>query len=114
MAELQVLSEQQLTKELANLSQWEVREGWLRRTFVTPGWPHTMQLVQAIGFLAEAAWHHPDLRVGYAKVTVLLQTHKMGGITEMDVALARKIDEMAVWKPEKSSPLDGFPKNWVR
>ena len=89
-------------------------DGWLRRTFVTPGWPHTMQLVQAIGFVAEAAYHHPDLRVGYAKVTVMLQTHKVGGITGMDFALATKIDEVAFWKPEDSSPLDGFPKNWIR
>ena len=114
MAELQVLSEQQLTAELESLSDWEVRDGWLRRTFTTPGWPHTMQLVQAIGFLAEAAWHHPDLRVGYAKVTVMLQTHKVGGITAMDVALARQIDQLATWKPDDASPLDGFPKNWVR
>ena len=109
-----VLSESELDEALQQLDGWEVRDGWLRRTFVTPGWPHTMQLVQAIGFVAEAAYHHPDLRVGYAKVTVMLQTHKVGGITGMDIALATKIDEVAFWKPEDSSPLDGFPKNWIR
>ena len=29
-------------------------------------------------------------------------------------ALARRIDDVALWKPDESSPLEGFPKNWVR
>ena len=114
MSELNVLSDADLAEALKWLPDWEIRDGWLRRTFVTPGWPHTMQLVQAIGFIAEAAWHHPDLRVGYAKVTVMLQTHKVGGITAMDTELASRIDALALWKPDDSSPLDGFPKNWIR
>ena len=111
---LEVLPDDQLQKSLEGLPEWEIRDQWLRRTFVTPGWPHTMQLVQAIGFLAEAAWHHPDLQVGYAKVTVMLQTHKVGGITAMDVELAERIDQLALWKPAEDSALDGFPKKWVR
>ena len=111
---MDLLSEQTIATALKSLPQWEVRDGWLRRRFVTPGWPHTMQLVQAIGFLAEAAWHHPDLHVGYAQVVVLLQTHKAGGITALDVELAQKIDQLATWQPDDAGALEGFPKNWVR
>lgn len=111
---MEKLSKSQLDEALASLPDWQVEDDWLRRRFTTPGWSHTMMLVQAIGFLAEAANHHPDLRVGYAKVTVLLQTHKVGGITAMDVELASKIDELAVWQPPSDSPLDGFPKKWIR
>jgi pterin-4a-carbinolamine dehydratase len=73
-----------------------------------------MMLVQAIGMLAEAAWHHPDLEVGYAQVVVKLQTHRVRGITEMDLALAQRIEEIALWRPPQDSPLEGFPKNWIR
>jgi pterin-4a-carbinolamine dehydratase len=73
-----------------------------------------VQLVSAIGHLAEAAWHHPDLNVGYAQVTVKLQTHRVRGITRLDVELARKIEEVVTWKPGSGSALDGFPKNWIR
>ena len=113
MADDRVLSESELQQVLGELPQWEIREGWLRRTYTTPGWPHTMALVQMIGYLAEAAWHHPDLKVGYAKVSVLLQTHRVRGITRSDVELARKIDQVALWKPGADSALEGFPKNWV-
>jgi 4a-hydroxytetrahydrobiopterin dehydratase len=114
MAEDVVLSEAQIQGALKALPGWEVREGWLRRKYVTPGWGHTLMLANAIGYVAEAAWHHPDLELGYAQVVVKIQTHRVKAITESDVALARRIDEVATWKPEEWSPLSGFPKNWVR
>lgn len=113
MASDVILTDVELQSALAELPGWEIREGWLRRTYKTPGWPHTLLLAQTIGYLAEAAWHHPDLSLGYAQVTVKLQTHRVHGITLMDVALAKKIHEVVLWKPEPDSPLDGFPKNWV-
>jgi 4a-hydroxytetrahydrobiopterin dehydratase len=110
----EVFSEESLAKVLEGLPGWEVREGWLRKKFVTPGWPHTLLLANTIGYLAEAGWHHPDLSLGYAQVIVKLQTHSARGITAKDVELARKIDEVVLWKPAEGSALDGFPKNWVR
>lgn len=44
MAEDHVLTEVELQDTLRDLPGWEVRDGWLRRTFNTPGWPHTMLL----------------------------------------------------------------------
>jgi 4a-hydroxytetrahydrobiopterin dehydratase len=109
-----VLTAEQLQTALASLPGWEVRDNWLRRKYGTPGWPHTLMLVNAIGYVAEAAWHHPDLEVGYAQVVVKVQTHRVKAITESDVALARRIEDVALWKPEAGSPLSGFPKNWVK
>jgi 4a-hydroxytetrahydrobiopterin dehydratase len=114
MAEDVVLDEAGLKKALTGLPNWEVRDGWLRRKFTTPGWPHTLMLVNTIGYVAEAAYHHPDLEVGYAQVVVKIQTHRVRAITESDVALARRIEDVALWKPEAGSPLGGFPKNWVK
>jgi 4a-hydroxytetrahydrobiopterin dehydratase len=112
MSEDHILTEEELGAALQRLPGWEVQEGWLRRTYNTPGWTHTMLLVQTIGYLAEAAWHHPDLSVGYAKVTVKLQTHRVRAITQSDVELAARIDEVVLWKPSGGA-LAGFPKRWV-
>jgi 4a-hydroxytetrahydrobiopterin dehydratase len=114
MAEDNVLSEQEIRSRLADLPEWELRDGWIRRKYVTPGWPHTLMLVGAIGYRAEGAFHHPDLNVGWAQVVVKLQTHSAGGVTEKDVLLAHDIEALATWLPEKPSPLDGFPKKWIR
>ena len=107
-------SEQEIQKKLEGLPGWELRDGWIRRSFKTPGWPHTLMLVNAIGFRAEAAFHHPDLNVGWASVTVKLQTHSAGGVTDKDFALAREIEDLATWLPEKGGALEGFPKKWIR
>ena len=89
------------------------RDGWLRRQYNTPGFAHTIMLINTVGYLAEAAWHHPDLSAGYAHLTVKLQTHRVRAVTTHDTELARKIDEVVTWLPGEESPLDGFPKKWI-
>ncbi len=95
------------------LEGWYLEEGWLRRKYTTDGWPTTLMLVNAIGFLCEAADHHADLAVTWGKVWVKLKTHSAGGLTDKDFALARKIEELALWRPEPGSPLRGTPRAWV-
>ena len=112
--DLTPFTDEEIQSRLPDLPNWELRDGWIRRSFTTPGWPHTLMLVNAIGYRAEAAFHHPDLEVGWARVVVKLQTHSAGGVTELDFALAREIEALATWQPGDDSPLDGFPKKWVR
>ena len=97
-----------------NLPEWKLEDGWLRRKFSTDGWPTTLMLVNAIGFLCEAAWHHADLSVTWGKVWVKLKTHSAGGITDKDFALARKIEEIVLWRPEPGGPLEGTPNPFVK
>jgi 4a-hydroxytetrahydrobiopterin dehydratase len=96
------------------LTEWYLEDGWLRRKFSTDGWPTTLMLVNAIGYLCEAAWHHADLSVTWGKVWVKLKTHSAGGITDKDFALARKIEEVVLWRPEPGSPLEGTPNKFVK
>lgn len=100
-------------KETA-LTDWYLEEGWLRRKYTTDGWPTTLMLTNAIGYLCEAAWHHADLSITWGKLWVKLQTHSAGGITDKDFALARKIEDAVLWRPEKGSPLDGTPNKFVQ
>ena len=108
-----VLTEAELAAALNSLPGWEIRDGWLRRTFATPGWPHSILLVNTIALIAESGWHHPDLNVGYAQVTVKLQTHRVHGITNKDIELARRIEEVVLWQPQAGAALTGFPKKWI-
>src|SRR5947209_6425038 len=109
-------TDEQVAAKLAEhgLAGWTLDDGWLRKKFTTDGWPTTLMLVNAIGYMAEAAWHHPDLAVTWGKVWVKLKTHSAGGITDKDFALARRIDEVALWKPPAGSPLEGVPHKFVK
>jgi 4a-hydroxytetrahydrobiopterin dehydratase len=112
---LQVYAEAEIPAKLAEhgLTDWYLEDGWLRRKYSTDGWPTTLMLVNAIGYLAEAAYHHPDLAVTWGKVWVKLKTHSAGGITDKDFALAGKIEETVLWRPESGSPLSGTPNKFV-
>jgi 4a-hydroxytetrahydrobiopterin dehydratase len=63
--------------------------------FRTGSFAKGLALVDAIGELAEAANHHPDIDFWYGGVTVRLRTHSEGALTERDVALARQISDAA-------------------
>jgi len=103
-----------IAEKLKDLPGWFYENGWIRRNYKTDGWPTTLMLVNTIGFLAEAAYHHPDLAVTWAKVTVKLSTHSAGGITDKDLELARKFDEAALWRPSGSALGTGTPNKFVR
>ena len=100
-----------LEKELPG---WKLQDGWIRRKYGTDGWPTTLMLVNAIGFLSEAAYHHPDLEVTWGKLWVKLKTHASGGITERDFALAKEIEKHALWRPATGSAMEGTPNKFVK
>ncbi len=100
---------QRLEKELP---KWYLEDGWIRRKYKTEGWKGTLMVVNTIGHLAEAAWHHPDLTVSYAFVIVKLISHDAKGITDRDFELARKIEDVIQWQPGKEGgALSGTPND---
>src|SRR5881398_1844500 len=77
-------SDAQIEAKLKDFPGWWYEDGWIRRNYKTDGWPTTLMLVNAIGYVAEAAYHHPDLSVTWGRVIVKLQNHAAGGITDKD------------------------------
>ena len=106
--------EAQIAERLRELPGWYFEDGWIRRVYKTDGWQTTLMLVNTIGYLAEAAYHHPDLSVTWARITVKLATHSAGGITDKDFDLARKIEEVVLWRPQPGAALTGTPNKFVR
>lgn len=81
------------------LPHWYLENGWIRRKYKTSSWKSTLMVVNTVGHLAEAAFHHPDLTVSYAFVIVKLVNHAAKGITDKDFELAMKIEEVVMWQP---------------
>lgn len=112
---LATLSDDEVTTRLrSDLPGWSLVEGQIERTYRTPGWPTTLMLVNAIGYIAEAADHHPDLAVGWDSVRVRLRTHHADGISRKDLELAKKVEESALWRPGEDSALAGSPRPLAR
>ena len=108
----EVYSPEEIGERLqSELPAWYFEDGWIRRKYRTSGWKSTLMVVNTVGHLAEAAWHHPDLNVSYAFVIVKLVNHAAKGVTDKDFELARKIEEVLTWRPgaQPGSALEGTP-----
>src|SRR4029079_748663 len=106
-------NDSEINERLKELPGWYYEDGWIRRVYKTDGWPTTTMLVNAVAYLAEAAYHHPDLTVTWGRIVVKLQNHAAGGITDKDFELALKIEEVVLWRPQGGA-LEGTPNKWVR
>ena len=94
------------------LPHWSLVDGSIRRRYRTGGWKGTLMVINAVGHLAEAAWHHPDIAASYAWVEVRLTTHDANGITDKDFALAGKIEAFVQWRPgAEDGGLEGTPSD---
>lgn len=81
---------------LAELPDWHVENPGIAATFETGSFARGVALVDAIGVLADAADHHPDIELTYPRVKVRLVTHDSGmHVTTRDTALAAKISAVA-------------------
>ncbi|WP_024880991.1 4a-hydroxytetrahydrobiopterin dehydratase [Methylosinus sp. LW3] len=111
-AEERAYSPEEITARLAaELPHWRLENGWIRRKFKTHGWKGTLMVVNTVGHLAEAAWHHPDIAASYAWVELKLMTHTAKGVTDKDFELAHKIEDVVSWRPGKEGgALEGTPE----
>jgi 4a-hydroxytetrahydrobiopterin dehydratase len=99
----------------ASLPHWYYEDGWIRRKYRTNSWKGTLMVINTVGHLAEAAWHHPDITASYAWVEVRLMNHAAKGVTDKDFELARKIEEVVSWQPgTEGGALEGTPDKDAR
>ena len=89
------LTNEQISQRLSALPGWSVSQGLLTKTYTVRSFAHGVLFLGAIGQLAEAANHHPDVNLhDYSQVTVSLATHSEGGLTEKDFNLAGQIEAL--------------------
>jgi 4a-hydroxytetrahydrobiopterin dehydratase len=79
----------------AEVPQWNVADGRLRRRFVFRGFPASIRFVDEMARIAEHEGHHPVFTVDIDKVDVALWTHAIGALSENDFILAAKLDRAA-------------------
>jgi 4a-hydroxytetrahydrobiopterin dehydratase len=91
------LTRDQAARYRSQLPDWELLDDarQSRRTCRFKNFRDALALVRAVGELAEAEGHHPEIGFGWSHATVLLQTRKIKGLHENDLILAARIDRLA-------------------
>jgi 4a-hydroxytetrahydrobiopterin dehydratase len=90
MADL--LSEEDIDAQLPD--GWDREDDEIRRTFEFDAYLDGVGFAAAAGGLAQEAFHHPELRIGWREVEIRLRTHDAGGITEKDIELAGRFNDV--------------------
>ena len=92
--ERRILKADELSDAIATLDGWTVDGIILRKQLKFENFAKALEFVNRVGAIAEAADHHPDITFGWGYADLELTTHDRGGITDVDIALATKIDQM--------------------
>ena len=76
--------------------QWNEKDNTITKTFEFSSYLDGIDFVNEVAILSEQENHHPDITIGYCKVTVSLTTHDAGSLTEKDYKLAKLIDDLNI------------------
>ena len=89
-----MLPKEELDRAIGELPGWMPKGNAIQKTYKHESFAEAIVFVNAVAHLAELANHHPDIDIRYKNVTITLTTHDQGGITDKDVNLARRIEDV--------------------
>lgn len=90
------LTDAEVQSKLQTLPGWTLQNGEITCTYQVKDFRVALLFVNAVGLLAEAAEHHPDITIKYNKITFALVTHDANGLTEKDFNLAQQISALPI------------------
>lgn len=92
---MEPMDDAEVQAALDDVPKWDRDGDYITRTFDLDGFQAALDLVNAIGEVAEEQFHHPDICIeDYSQVRVRVTTHDAGGLTGRDFKLARAIDDL--------------------
>ena len=89
-----LLSPQEREDLRTSLTQWQVGDERLKRQWQFSDFSEAFAFMTRVALLAESMQHHPNWSNVYNRVTIELTTHDLGGLSNLDVELARSIDAL--------------------
>lgn len=95
MADKTRLSEADVQAHLDALDGWEGDTQSIKKTFTFEDFMGSIAFINALAPHAEELDHHPELFNVYDRVEITLTTHDADGVTALDFALARRLDDIA-------------------
>jgi len=87
-----LLNESEIADRLDAASGWSLDGTEIKKVYSFRQYLDGIEFVSRVGHLAEKENHHPDISVGWRKVTVSFSTHSAGGLTALDFKLAALVD----------------------
>lgn len=87
------LSDEEISEELENLNIWGVEMDRLVTKVEFDNYKEAVFFANTVFSIAEARFHHPEVKVEYGAVSIDLWSHEAEGITQQDIDMAKEIEE---------------------
>ncbi|OQD42694.1 4a-hydroxytetrahydrobiopterin dehydratase [Croceivirga radicis] len=92
---MEKLTEKEIAEKLPNLKGWEHKDGCIQKNYTFKNFKQAFAFMTRVAFECEAQNHHPDWENVYNSVSIKLNTHDAGGVTQKDFDLAKTIQDLA-------------------
>jgi 4a-hydroxytetrahydrobiopterin dehydratase len=89
-----LLDDSEIKNRLKTLKGWKHDSKFITKSFEFENFMDGIAFVSNVAKVAEKEEHHPDIHIRYTTVTLSLQTHSEGGVTEWDLELAEAVEKM--------------------
>lgn len=90
----ELVEEEEIEALMKKIPEWDHEEKSIVKVFEFDEFMDSIDFVNGVAEIAEENGHHPDIDIRYCTVTLTLTTHEVGGLTDSDFDLARKIDTL--------------------
>jgi len=87
------LEKSEIERRLSALDGWEFKDNAISKLYRFKTFMDGIRFLNQVAEMAEAADHHPDVKINYTRITFSCSTHDQGGVTEKDFKLASQIEE---------------------
>jgi 4a-hydroxytetrahydrobiopterin dehydratase len=89
-----LIAEPQFNEKMKRIPEWEGDRKAIERTYEFDDFDQALDFVNEVGEIADEEEHHPDIDIRFNKVRLSLSTHSEGGVTDLDLQMAEKIDNL--------------------
>jgi len=93
-AAMSVLSIEQIQDELSNLDGWVFKNNAITKSYSFDSYMDGIGFVNRLAEKAEEVNHHPDMQVGWCRVSVAFTSHDKGGVTAICIAMAKATEKI--------------------
>ncbi len=90
----ELLEDDDLTNALKKCPEWDYEKKSITRIVEFEEFMDAIDFVNDLAEIAEEAQHHPDITIKHTKITLKLTTEDAGGVTELDIELAQRVDNL--------------------
>jgi 4a-hydroxytetrahydrobiopterin dehydratase len=89
-----LLENEDLQAALRKCPEWEYEKKAITRTIEFEEFMEAIDFINDLAEIAEEAQHHPEITIRHTRVTLRLTTHDAGGLTELDIQMAQRVDNL--------------------